>query len=270
LTQPTLGRQVAALEDELGVTLFERAGRGLVPTPAGLDLLEHVRVMGAAALKVSLAATGQSEAVAGRISITASEFYAAHLLPPILARLRHEAPGIEVEVVSANEVVNLIRREADIAIRNTRPEQPDLVARKLGDDTGGFFASRAYVERHGPFDTVEDMSRATIIAFSPPGQLLELLRGFGLPVTERSVALHSASHLVQWALMKQGLGICVGSLRAGRADADLVQILPELLHVPFPVWLTTHGDLHRSRRVRLVFDLLAEMLPGMLTPPDRR
>ena len=124
-TQPTVGRQVAGLEEELGVTLFERVGTRLELTVSGLELLEHVRAMGDAANRTSLVATGQSESVEGNVSITASEAIAAFLLPPILEKLRRSHPGITLELVISNEARDLHRREADIAIRNFEPEHPD-------------------------------------------------------------------------------------------------------------------------------------------------
>ena len=137
-TQPTVGRQVAALEQELGVTLFERIGTRLELTVSGLDLLEHVRAMGAAANQTSLAATGRSESVEGTVCITASEAITAFLLPPILQGLRLEHPGISLELIASNEVRDLQRREADIAVRNFAPKRPDLIARKVGESTAHF------------------------------------------------------------------------------------------------------------------------------------
>ncbi|MCJ7598755.1 MAG: LysR family transcriptional regulator, partial [Methyloceanibacter sp.] len=113
MTQPTLGRQVAALEQELGVVLFERVGRGLTLTPNGLELVDHVRAMRDAASQVSLTASGQSQTIEGSVCISASEAVAAYQLPPILAKLRDIAPGIEVEVVASTAVSDLRRREAD-------------------------------------------------------------------------------------------------------------------------------------------------------------
>ena len=130
MTQPTLGRQVSALEQELGVALFERAGRGLVLTPSGLELVDHVRAMGEAANRVSLTASGQSQTIEGSICITASEIHAAYLLPPIIAKLRRAQPGIKVEIIASNAASDLRRREADIAIRSFRPTQPELIAKK--------------------------------------------------------------------------------------------------------------------------------------------
>lgn len=120
LTQPTLSRQVAAIERQLGVTLFERVGKAMVPTRTGLALLDHARVMGSAADELRLAASGQSEAVDGVVSISATEPVAAYLLPGVLARLRQQAPGIVIEVVTSDALSDLQRREADIAVRHVR------------------------------------------------------------------------------------------------------------------------------------------------------
>jgi len=118
MAQPTLGRQVDALERELGVTLFQRVGRGLVLTPGGLALLDHVRAMGEAANRVSLSAFGQSQSIEGTICISASETYAAVLLPPIIAKLRLAEPRIKIEIIASHTTSDLRRREADIALRN--------------------------------------------------------------------------------------------------------------------------------------------------------
>ena len=139
--QPTLGRQITALEQDLGVTLFQRVGRGIQPTPAALDLAEHVRTMSEAAQKFSLAASGQAESVEGTVTITASEMYSATLLPSLVRKIRQDHPGIRVEIVAANSVADLQRREADIAIRNAQPQHPDLIARKICDDAGHLYGA---------------------------------------------------------------------------------------------------------------------------------
>ena len=149
MAQPTLGRQVTGLEQELGIVLFERVGRGLQLTPGGAELLDHVRVMGDAAGRVSMNALGQSQALEGKICISASETYAAVLLPPIIAKLRILEPDIHVEIVVANHASDLRRREADIAIRNFRPTEPDLIAKKVGDADAVLYATPNYIERIG-------------------------------------------------------------------------------------------------------------------------
>ena len=160
MTQPTLGRQVAALEEELGVALFERGGRGLELTPSGLDLVEHVRAMGEAAGRLSLTASGQSQSIEGNVCITATEVMAAYGLPPLIRKLRQQEPGITVEIIASNATNDLRRREADIAIRVFRPTQPDLVARKIEDVSGRLYATPEYLERLGQPTTPADCADA--------------------------------------------------------------------------------------------------------------
>lgn len=258
MTQPTLGRQVDALEAELGVVLFERAGRGLMLTPSGLDLLDHVRAMGDAAGRVSLAASGRSEAIEGSISITASEIHSAYLLPPIVARLRREAPGIEIEIVASNAAIDLRRREADIAIRSFRPTQPDLIARKVGDEIARLYAADEYLQRIGTPRTPEDLADADFIGFDNTDRFIEGMNALGLSLTRRNLPILTASHLVHWQLLKQGVGIGIVPEDLGDAEHSVRRVLDgKVSPMPFPLWLTTHRELNTSRRVRMVFDLLA-------------
>lgn len=258
LTQPTLGRQVAALESSLGVTLFERVGRSLSLTQSGLELLEHVRAMGEAASRVSLVASGQSQSIEGKVSITATNVMATYHLPPLLKQLREMAPAIEIEIVASNEVRDLQRREADIAIRHGRPEQPDLIAKLIGETSAHLYAAKEYLDRIGRPETPSDLAGADFIGFEHPERLLPALQGLGLPVNRKNFKLVSASGTVMIALAKQGLGI----VPLIRYDADLIPelepVLPELAPIPVPIWLVTHRELHSSRRIRLVFDFLAE------------
>jgi len=260
-TQPTVGRQVAALEQELGVTLFERIGTRLELTVSGLELLEHVRAMGAAANQTSLAATGRSESVEGTVCITASEAITAFLLPPILQGLRLEHPGISLELIASNEVRDLQRREADIAVRNFAPKRPDLIARKVGESTAHFYATPSYIERMGPFDSNEDLSRAEILGFEDPKTMVDMLQKFlGLDCREDQFPIVTSNHLVQWELCKQGAGVCMMMDEVGAKEPAVVKVFPELPSIPVPISVVCHRELRTSRRLRLVFDWLAEGL----------
>lgn len=260
MAQPTLGRQVAALEAELGVALFERAGRGLMLTPSGAELVDHVRAMGDAAARVSLTASGQSQAIEGQIRITASEVYAAHLLPPVLSRLRRQAPGIEVEIVATNSLADLRRREADIALRNARPEDPELIARKLGDHTATLYATPGCLARFGDPPTAADLAHADFIGFQDTARLVEGLNARGLPLSADRFRILTDNHLVQWEMVRAGLGIGVMASDIGDADPAVRRALPSLAPFDFPLWLIAHRELNTSARVRLVFDLIAEEL----------
>lgn len=260
MTQPTVGRQIAALEEELDVTLVERVAHGVELTPTGLDLLEHLRAMAEAAAHVSLVAAGQSVSLEGTICITASEVISAYILPPILQRIRADYPGIEIDLVASNQPSDLRRREADIAVRSFRPKDPELVARKIRDDAARLYAAPSYLERLGNPTRPEDLSAAEIIGFDRTDALLRGLNSLGLNLSARNFPIVTENHLVQWELVKQGAGIGVMMEAVGEPEPRVRRALPDLPPLPVPMWLTSHREVRMSRRVRVVFDRLAEGL----------
>lgn len=260
LTQPTLGRQVAALEDDLGLMLFERVGRSLVLTSAGGELLDHVRVMGQAADRVALVASGQSQTIEGRVAITASDVYSAHLLPPILQELRTKAPRLIIDVVAADDVRDLMRREADIAIRHVRPDQPDLIARLVREAEGHFYASTRYLDKRGRPKTLKDLKRHDFVGMGQIERMLEYLAPMGFEITLENFKVGSNSGLVAWEMCKQGFGIAPMASDVAEREPGMERILPHEPPIVFPIWLTTHRELHTSRRIRLVYDTLAAHL----------
>lgn len=265
MTQPTLGRQVDALEEELGIILFERAGRGLILTPSGLELLDHVRQMGNAASQVSLAASGQSQAVEGTIRITASEIEAITLLPPIIERIRREAPGINVEVLASNASADLLRREADIAIRSFRPTEPELIARKICDSMVRLYASTGFLDQLGRPTRLDKINQADFIGYDPTGFFLETINRLGPTISAANLKIITGNSILHWELVKQGLGISVLPENLCDTEPGIERVLEdEIEGIPIPIWLTTHRELNTSRRVRLVFDILAEELSAVL------
>lgn len=260
MAQPTLGRQVDGLEQELGVVLFERVGRGLTLTPSGMELLEHVRTMGEAAGRVSLTALGQNQALEGSISISASETYAAVLLPPIITKLRKEEPGIQVEIVVSNRASDLLRREADIAVRNFRPTEPDLIAKKIGMADAVLYASPDYIATLGNPQTPYDLRHADFVNMDRSGAMLKGLNSLGLGLTEASFPLLTESYLVMWELVKQGAGIGILDAQIGDSEPCVERVLPDLEPLRFPIWLVAHRELTTSRRIRRVYDFLVEEL----------
>tara|TARA_R110002073_G_scaffold41638_2_gene117526 strand:+ start:20786 stop:21682 length:897 start_codon:yes stop_codon:yes gene_type:complete len=259
-TQPTLSRQISALEDELGVVLFERGHRSMVLTEPGRALLEPVRAMAEAATRVTLTASGQSLEIAGRVTLTATDGMAMHALPPVLVKLRQLAPEIELDIIASNDVRDLTRREADISIRHARPEQPELIGKLLRPTRAYLYASTGFLDRHGRPKTAADLSRYEFIGFDRDERFLAALQGIGLPLTERNFKLHSASGPVIGELIRYGLGIGVLTEGFAALNPGLERVLPGLPAIDVPVWLVTHRELHTSRRIRLVFDLLAEEL----------
>lgn len=260
-TQPTIGRQIAAFEAELNVTLFERSGRALQVTQAGRELAQHVRAMAEAAGRISLLASGQSQGIEGMVRITASDLFAAYLLPPILHKLRSVAPKIEIDIVATNDISDLVQREADIAVRNARPDQPDLIARMIHNSSGRFYASKAYLDKHGRPKTKADLIAHDFIGFGDTAQMLAYFSQIGLELTAGHFKLGSANGLVAWEMVKQGLGICPMSVDVAKASPDIEVVLPDSEPIMFPTWLVAHRELHTSRKIRLVYDMLAEELP---------
>ncbi|KZL20706.1 HTH-type transcriptional regulator GltC [Pseudovibrio axinellae] len=260
LTQPTLGRQVSALEAELGVTLFERVGRSLTLTQSGLELLGHVKAMGEAANRISLTASGQSQGIDGHVCISASDAVSSYILPPILKQLREAAPGIEIEVLATNSVSDLQQREADIAIRHVRPEQPDLIAKLVRESFARFYASKAYLNKNGRPQTIDDFVGHEFIGFDRPDRFLKHFSEIYLPLTTQNFKLTTMSGVVGWELARNDLGIIIMLEDIGRNFEDMEQVIPSFEPFPVPIWLATHRELHTSRRIRLVFDLLSEAL----------
>ncbi len=268
LTQPTLSRQVAAIEQRLDVTLFERVGKRMVLTDTGLDLLEHARAMGAAADALGLSATGRSQAVEGVVSVSASDAVAAHLLPPLVRQLRKDDPGIAIEVISSNALSDLRRREADIAIRHVKPEQPDLIARLIREASASFYASEDWVTVHGHPRSAEDAATLPFVGSDRSGQYLAYLQRHGLPVTEASFSCYADHSVSHWALVRQGLGIGAMMEEIARETPGIRRVLDDVPPVRFPIWLVTHRELRTSRRIRVVFDALARGLaPTTGDPP---
>jgi len=266
-TQPTIGRQIAALSEELGVVLFERSGRRLELTPTGLALVEHVRTMSEAAAHVSRVAAGQATSLDGRICIAASEILAAYVLPPLVAQIRATHPGIEIEIVASNEVNDLGRREADIAVRSFRPTEPDLISRKIGDGYAYLYASHGYLASIGNPSTPAELSSAVFVGFDRGEALISGLNALGLTLTQENFPWITADQHVQWALVKQGSAVGIMMSEIGDAEPLVCRALDSLPPIPIPMWLTSHREVRTSRRVRVVFDMLAEGLSGRDTGP---
>lgn len=260
LTQPTLSRQVAALETELGVTLFERLGKKLVLTETGETLLSHVRAMGEAAAAMAVAASGRAQEIEGRVSISATDGYAAYLLPDIVERIRREAPQITIVIVSCNSLSDLRRREADIAIRHVRPDEDGLIGKLVCESTAHFYASQSWIARNGRPASVGDIAPHHLIAYEEIGRFAEFMRGVGVSASADAFRLVSENSVVVWEMVKRGLGICIMSSEIALRTEGMVDLFPDLEPPRFPVWLVTHRELRTSRRIRLVYEILAEEL----------
>jgi len=260
LAQPTLGRQIAALERALGLALFTRSPRGLVPTEAATALLLQAEAMETASQALERAASGAADATSGTIRLAASEIVGAEVLPPILAEFQNQHRGIVIELVPSNRQEDLLRRDADIAVRMVRPAQEALVAKRIGAVPIRLYAHRRYVERRGLPKRVEDMARHALIGFDRDDTSV---RGIGLgrlKVTRESFAFRCDNDLVQMAALRAGVGIGGCQTGIARRDPDLVPVLHDKVRFELEVWLAMHEDLRLDRRVRLLYDHLAEGL----------
>jgi DNA-binding transcriptional LysR family regulator len=265
-TQPTIGRQISELETHLGVTLFERSVRGPVLTESGAELLDHVRAMGAAATLISTVADGQSQQVSGVVTVTATDLMSAVTLPPILAPLRQMAQGIRVRIVAASEIQNLTQREADIAIRHVRPEQPDLIARHIGDFRANLYAASSYLDRVGRPTTAGDVADHDFVGPLNQDLLISTLNNLGLPFRAENFVMSSDSGMVVWEMMKAGFGMSLLPEVLCDIEPNLEKVFPDLTPIQFPIWLVTHRELQTSRRIRIVFDLLARGMSEIARP----
>ena len=263
-TQPTLSRHIRELEAELGVSLFTRSAQGLDPTEAALGLVDDARAMGAAAEALNLKAQGRSQQLTGTVRITTSVIVGNLILPPILADLRQAEPSIQVEIVTSDTNQNLLRRDADIAIRMANPTQNALIARKLGDTPLGLFATRAYFDRRGRVSSREDLAAHDFIGFDRSDQLIRGLAAYGLHFAREEFALRSDDQMVGWQLMLAGAGIGVAQVLLAHRYPELEQVDAGLRFAPLPVWLVMSEEVRSNARIRRVADFLTTALTDVL------
>ena len=264
-SQPTIGRHIAELESQLGVVLFERTGRGLVPTAIALQLAESARGMETSALQLARTLTGAQAQTLGTVRITASQPVAVQLLPPLLARMRMVLPDIQVELVASNQVSNLLRREADIAVRMVRPDQETLVAKKIGNVGLGAYAHRSYLARRSSLRQPADLLQHDLIGSDTDTSILLGFKALGYAVGPQAFALRTDDLVVQWQAVRAGLGIGFVADYMARSEPDVLRVLPGLLPIPeIPMWLAVHREIRTNKRIRAVYDFLAEALPQVI------
>lgn len=260
LTQPTIGRHVESLAASLGVALFTRSPQGLLPTPSALALVPHAEAMAAASEALRRAASGEASEERGTVRLTASEIMGAEVLPAMLARFRARHPGIAIELALTNRSEDLLRREADLALRMARPRQQALVARRIGSVGIGLYAHRRYVEAQGLPRSLDELAQHALIGFDRDDSSWRSVGDTGLAMTRARFAFRSDSDLAQLAALRAGFGIGGCQHRIARRERDLVPVLPRAVRFRLDMWLALHEDLRASRRVRLLFDHLAEEL----------
>ena len=264
LTQPTLGRHVDQLEQALATPLFTRSPHGLISTETALGLIPIAEAMESAAEAMARAASGKVDEIAGAVRVTASDIVGAEVMPAILAEFADRHPAIAFELHLSNRTEDLLRRDADIAVRMIRPTQAGLVARRLGETVLGLHAHRRYLDAHGEPHSLADLARHRLIGFDRDLTAVKAIEGSGVALTREMFSLRTDNDLAQLAAIRAGYGIGACQIGLARRDPDMVRVLPEAFAVPLETWLVMHEDLRASLRVRRLFDHLVEGLRAYL------
>jgi len=265
VAQPTLGRHIATLEKSLGLTLFTRSHLGLLPTEAALALKGFAEEMNSTAAAMKRAAESQGAGIKGTVRITASEVMGVEVLPPIVAQLQNEHPALKIELVLTNRVQDLLRREADIAVRMTPPKQDLLIARRVGMVEVGFHAHQTYLNEHGTPNSLQDLAQHVLIGFDEETPFVRTARK-ALPVWRRDAfTLRTDNDLAQLALIRSGAGIGICQVVLAKRDPQLVRVLPNHFAFSMETWLTMHEDLRHSPRCKITFDALLAGLQRHVT-----
>ena len=264
LSQPTIGRHVAELESQLGLVLFDRNGRGLLPTEAAYHLAESARIMQSGADQLARNVLGADLGASGTVRITASQPVSCYVLPPLLAQMRLSLPDVQVELAASNEVSNLLRREADIAVRMVQPQQASIIARRVGKVTLRACAHQDYLRRRGVPRQPNDLLAHDLIGGDRNDDTLKGFAAQGLVVGREQFAFRADDLIVVWQAVRAGLRVGFVSEYLIRSDPAVIPVLPKLKIEPLPVWLAVHKEIRTSKRIRAVYDFLADALPAAI------
>lgn len=263
LTQPTVGRHIDTLEASLGLSLFSRSPQGLRATPAALELVSYAETMAAASAALRRTASGGAKADRGTVRVAASEMIGCEVLPPMLTSFRDSHPGITLELALSNRNEDLLRRDADIAVRMVRPRQKSLVARRIGKSPIGFYAHRNYVEKYGLPKEIAELEQHCLIGFDRDDLALRSLGKLPRPVTRDNFGFRCDSDLAQFAALKAGVGIGGCQHNIARRHPELVPVL-KAIRFELEVWVAMHEDMRSTGRVRVLFDHIAAGLSAFV------
>ncbi|MGO9947190.1 MAG: LysR family transcriptional regulator [Steroidobacteraceae bacterium] len=261
LTQPTIGRHIASLQQALGGrALFTRSQIGLLPTDAAHKLRPHAENMAAAAAAFVRTGSANVDETSGVVRLAAANVMGVEVLPRILSDFRADYPAIVIELSLSNQMADLLRRDADIAVRMVRPQQKALLAKRVGKVALMFYAHRRYLERFGYPDRLEDLPDHALIGFDRTLPSGDFLKTVPMPVTRELFAFRCDNDLAQLAALRAGFGIGLCQTGTARGDPNLRPLFSKQFKIDLEVWIVMHSDLRRNSRMRALFDYLAVRL----------
>ncbi|AOY91566.1 LysR family transcriptional regulator [Cupriavidus sp. USMAA2-4] len=269
LTQPTVGRHIDHLEATLGLKLFTRSFDGFAPTDAAHELRPHAAALAATAASLRRVASGHGDGVRGTVRLTASEVIGVEVLPPVLAALRAAHPALTIEMVLSNQPDDLLRREADIAVRMFRPEQEALVARRVGAIEIGLHAHRRYLAAHGTPKSLDQLAHHTLIGYDRETAFIRRLQQQYPMLVRDRVAFRADSDLAQLSAIRAGFGIGACQAALAARDGELVRVLPRAFAPALETWVAMHEDLRDSARCAAVFAALVAGLQAYIEGEQR-
>ena len=273
VTQSTVGRRLASLESSLGARLLHRTPEGYVLTLAGEAILGQAERVEAEALSVERAVGGRDAQLEGVVRVTAVETLASHVLAPCFCALQRRSPEIVLELLAEVRHLSLAMREADVAVRLSRFEQHDLVARRIGGLAYGLYASPAYLERHGEPDFGAGCPGHRLVTGLDGSEVPQQVAGWLAEVAPRAtVAMRTDSPeaQLQAALCGEGMA-CLARVRGDADERRLRRVRPPQAAVAADIWLAVHKDNRRTPRIRLVMDAIAAAVherTAELDPPE--
>jgi len=259
-TQPSLGRHIRSLEARLGEALFMRLPGQLKATARAEALHEAVAPMKHAAWRAAQQLADGPQRLVGTVRIAVSEVYATHVVAPLAAQLLAEHPELEIELSVSNRADNLLRRDADIAVRFFRPEQDDVIAVHVGTTELGLYVHERYLARHGEPTGFDLPPQAFVAGFdreTPP--LAPLFRGAPPPQPLR-FRLRTDAILARQAAVEAGLAIGAYLTDVAADKPALKRVLADRFGLAQPVWLCAHPELRRSATMRAVWSRLELVL----------
>jgi DNA-binding transcriptional LysR family regulator len=260
VSQPTLGRKMTELEEQLGISLFTRSQKGLAPTQDALRLLPLMESMAGSASALERRALQSAEHLSGVVRISASEVISAEVLPAILTDFCGHHPQVIIELVVTNSLSDLLRRDADIAVRMTRPTQEALLTRKIGESRLGLYARQSYLDGHGTPLTAADFAVHRVIGFDRRKPVVAGLPDFNSDI----FCWRCDNDLVSLAALRAGFGVGVCQAAIAARDPQLVPLLQNEFRLNLSVWLAMHEELKRSPLMRATFDALAAGLASFV------